>query len=600
MKLVNLLSKKIIVEVSEKVVKQLINKYKETTQDSEKEMRSIIDLFDRYKAGLPVDKRDISKYSYAELKSIVKQKQRAKETEEIFTFFKKREEGLDRIPLRRYIKKFLEIRDALPKKYQDIKKFTYLDLVKLIDSAYSKVLTELLLKKFTDENPNLNKDQVLYYINTYIENFDQIPLTGKGVNEMSFPELEHLLDSIEIKSDKTDNKKSFQDIDLVYDKNNLKIFSPVAKDQCIRLRNGRSWCTSREGGGNMYYNYRLGHERTLYYVIDEDKDFNDLNYAVVILVDPDGKKALADKSNSGRYAGSTNMPWSEISEKVPKLADLESYFISKPLTEHERKLISKVKNTKVGDNPMQSFDSEEEVEMWLEYLSPTLSEAQYSNIPDNLKKKYIALGMDLTPSMISSSSTDVINYYIDRKIEKIESSNLNSLTMSDIALLNTPMLKKVKETLKPKFAKGLTTNAGEEFKVSNLNSGETGKFISLYGLDEIFKNLPTTLKDILIKNEDKDSNITFKVPDDIAKFTNLTTLVLQNCIEELPDSICGLKKLRFIGVDYNKNLTHIPDCIVDMPSLTFINVLGCPNIIIPKSLKEKGFNLSDGFWDLDI
>jgi hypothetical protein len=80
-------------------------------------------------------------------------------------------------------------------------------------------------------------------------------------------------------SDKT--KEDIEDIDLKYDQNNLKIFAPKTKDQCIRLKNGRGWCTSREGSGNMYYNYRLGHERTLYYVIDEDKKYDDLNFDYV-------------------------------------------------------------------------------------------------------------------------------------------------------------------------------------------------------------------------------------------------------------------------------------------------------------------------------
>ena len=78
------------------------------------------------------------------------------------------------------------------------------------------------------------------------------------------------------------------------------------------MKNGRSWCTSREGTSNLYYNYRFDQNLTLYYVIDEDLPFNNLNFASVILVDRNGEMRLADGSNSGRYAGSTILPWDEI------------------------------------------------------------------------------------------------------------------------------------------------------------------------------------------------------------------------------------------------------------------------------------------------
>jgi hypothetical protein len=157
-----------------------------------------------------------------------------------------------------------------------------------------------MIKKFSEENPNLTQDQILFYLNNYNENFDIIPFETKGIDKMSFSELEGLLDGLEGKKEATDIKKTdVEDIDLKYDENNLKIFAPKTKDQCIRLKNGRGWCTSSEGSGNMYYNYRLGSERTLYYVIDEDMNFDDLNFATVILVDPNGRKAMADKSNSG-------------------------------------------------------------------------------------------------------------------------------------------------------------------------------------------------------------------------------------------------------------------------------------------------------------
>jgi len=125
------------------------------------------------------------------------------------------------------------------------------------------------------------------------------------------------------------------------------------------LRNGRSWCTSRDGSSNLYYNYRLNNNLTLYYVINEDLPYSDTNFASVILVQTDGRKRLADGTNSGRYSGHDAIPWDDIVKKIPKLSGLESIFVPKPLTEEEKQTIDKVKNTRVGDNPTKSFDGDQ-------------------------------------------------------------------------------------------------------------------------------------------------------------------------------------------------------------------------------------------------
>lgn len=573
MKLLNLLSKNIILEVSEKVKKQLLAKFKPTTEDSDETILNNIDMFDRYKGGLPVEKRDIMRYSYEDLKNLIQSKETAKGLDDIFTEFKKKEKGIENNNLKRYIKKFLEIQSELPKDKQNILKFNFLTLVKLVDDLYPRLFVKKMFGKYSKENPNLTQDQILYYLDSYYENFDLIPFDTKGVDKMSFSELEHLLDGLQGKKEQSDkNKEDLSNIDLKYDENGLKIFAPTTKDQCIRLRNGRGWCTSREGGGNMYYNYRLGHERTLYYVIDEDKSFDDLNFATVILVDPSGRMAMADKSNSGRYGGSTNMPFSEIVSKVPKLDGLEYIFEPKPLTQEEKQLINTVKNAKVGENPMESFNTPQEVEMWLEYNSPRLSDVQYSNITPELKKKYIALGMDLSSNMIKSSEPEVLRYYISKKIDSIKSKGVNNLSTEDIALLNTPILKKVKEEFKPKFAKELVSGGGTKVEIE-YPTGNSSKFVALYGFEELFNNLPDNMTNFLFNNK-SNSEINLELPPSISRFKDLEALLLMKCVSSIPENIGDLENLNFLALPDNPNLTSLPSSILDLPKLLFINLKG--------------------------
>lgn len=583
------LLKLLVNEVSSKVKKQLLAKFSPETTDTPDMIIANIDLFDNYKSGLPLDKRDILKYTYDELKDVIETKKTVKGVDDIFTEFKKKESKLNNDDLRKNIKNFLEIQSELPKNKQDILKYKFLDLAKINNDLYTKLITQKLLKKFGVENTNLTQDQILFYISSYLENKDDFPSDTKRVDLMTFSEFEHTIDAILAKKGGDSSKKGtdLSNIDLRYDENNLKIFAPKTKDQCIKLRNNRTWCTSREGSSNLYYNYRLDHQRTLYYVIDEDKDFNDVNFAVVILVDPNGHMALADGSNAGRYSGHNNIPWSEIENKIPKLKGLKDIFVPEPLTPEEKELIRQVKNIRPGDNPIESFGSEQMTELWLEILSPRISDTQYTNLTPNLKKKYISLGLDLTSGMIKSSEPDVLKYYINKKIDGLKSTNVERLSAEDIALLNTPMLKKVKEELKTKFAKDLVSNTGASNKKVEIDypNGSAAKFVGLYGFSELFESLPVDITGFLFNNKSNDS-LNLEIPQSITRFQNLDALLLWNCVTSVPDEIGKLTNLQFLSLPNNKDLTELPKSLLNLPSLMFVNLKGS-NPKLPEGFSEQ-------------
>lgn len=612
MKLLNVL----LTEISEKVKNKLLTKFAGQTQDSVETIGTYIDEFEKYQNGLPADRRDLNRYSYDELKSLINSKRSAKSFTEIYNFFKRKGKeakaagGVD-IPnteLKRAIKKFLEIKSALPGTKQDITKYEWLELVEVLERNYLKLLTKKLKEKYKKSNPTLTDTQILYYISEYVDNFNQIPIEHKNADEMSFQEMEHLLDGLQSGKEVQKTKQDTSDIPMVYDENNLKIFAPTVKDQCIKLGNGRTWCTSREGGSNLYYNYRLGHERTLYYVIDEDLPFKDLNFACVILVDPYGSMSLADGSNSGRYSGHQNIPWSEIESKLPKLQGLKELFVPKPLTQEEKDLIKKVDNARPGDNPTEYFNNDEAtVEMWLEYNSPSLNDSQYSNISDNLKKKYIALGQDLTAGQLSDSPPDVVKYYVSKKMESLKTVSLNRLSGGDIALLNSPLLKKLKEELKPKFASELSTSNNSKTIELTFPGRNEGNFLSLYGFEDIIPSLPKEMTKLTIKS--KEAGLFIAIPDSITQFQNLQTVTFENCLKELNSAICKLPRLQFLNIPKNNELKTIPDCIIQIPSLVLLNTLDCENLVHPKEIEnyaaplqwEGGESSGNGkIWDFQM
>ena len=86
---------------------------------------------------------------------------------------------------------------------------------------------------------------------------------------------------------------------------------------------------------------------------------------------------------------------------------------------------------------------------------------------------------------------------------------IDKLSKEDIELLNTPMLKTIKQELKPKFASSITSD-GEKLIIDSFTNGAIGKFINLYGLEDLFKSLPSTLKEFQIQNKDVNNNTIIK------------------------------------------------------------------------------------------
>ena len=167
-----------------------------------------------------------------------------------------------------------------------------------------------------------------------------------------------------------------------------------------------------------------------------------------------------------------------------------------------------------------------------------------------------------------------------------------------VQLLNGPM-NELKNFFKPEFAKGLTGTSGKEFKVDGLSSGAVGKFISLYGLDDLIGSLPDTLESFSIQNRDSKDSVKIELPQEIGKFKNLVHIITDNVsFKSIPESVCDLPRLKFLAVMKNPELTTVPECIANLPSLMFLNLKESPNAKIPSSITEKGEEMQPGMWDL--
>jgi hypothetical protein len=166
-----------------------------------------------------------------------------------------------------------------------------------------------------------------------------------------------------------------------------------------------------------------------------------------------------------------------------------------------------------------------------------------------------------------------------------------------VQLLNGPM-EELKAFFKPEFAKGLTVG-GQKLVIDSFSHGAIGKFIALYGLDDLIGSLPDTLEEFQIQNRDnKGSDVIITIPEEIGRFKDLHMILLDNCIASIPESICTLPKLRFLALINNPKLREIPGCLAELPNLYFLNLKGSTNVEVPEAIKAKGTDMGGGMWDL--
>lgn len=162
------------------------------------------------------------------------------------------------------------------------------------------------------------------------------------------------------------------------------------------------------------------------------------------------------------------------------------------------------------------------------------------------------------------------NQFMDRADHKIDL----------IQFLNGPM-EELKEYFKPEFAKGMTTSGGKKVEIE-YPSSSAAKFIALYGFDEFFGSLPDDITNLLFNNKSNEK-IALDVPPTLGRFKNLEALLLMNCVKSLPETIGELSKLSFLALPDNPSLNSLPDSLLNLDGLMFVN------------LKGSKPNLSDGF-----
>ena len=166
-----------------------------------------------------------------------------------------------------------------------------------------------------------------------------------------------------------------------------------------------------------------------------------------------------------------------------------------------------------------------------------------------------------------------------------------------VKLLEGPM-SELKNIFKFEFAKGLTVG-GDKLTIDNFKSGPVGKFIRLYGLDELIESLPSSLTEFSIQNREQDGFI-INIPSTIGRFKNLDMILLDNCVANLPEEIGECKLLRFLSLPNNPKLTKLPNSLDKLPMLFFLNLKGSPNVKLSKGIQARAEDMCEGCGMYDL
>lgn len=600
----------IINEISQNLAKQLTNKFSSQTNDSESTIMSMINKFDQYKEGLDVSKRDITKYDYDTLKSLIITKEINKVSDTAFTKLKKlwdsykKQLPTDQASLYKYedsklkslVIKFYDMYPYLKEGQKNIMKYDYYQLNKFIRENYEKLITKVFTKKISKDptfaEMGINNDDLLFYIKSYIENRNNVPKETKHLSMMTFRELENLVDGVLLnnKDKSKQNSDDISNVDVVYDNNNLLVFAPKNKEQCIQLGHDRPWCLSRKQG-NPYYGLRLGGGVTIYYVIDKDRDYGDRNFANVILVNKNGEIMLADKTNRDDFSGYKPLEWSEITKHIPKLEGLKDIFKPIPLTSEEEYFKSIV-SRKVGDNPYETFENEEDIEMWLKVNKSNLTVPQFGNLSPKLQRIVFRDVGYLPPKFIEVLHESLLSDYFNfRKKTYMDKAPFPRFGPTDIYLLSLPIGKKLKEENKEKYAKESIDGTEMDIKIDGDGPNYlTYNYIKLYGLDTFIENVPENITSFNIENN-SNVNLNFNLPNSFKRFKNLNLFYAKNALNEFPDILKGMNSLELISIHNSPNIKEVPDWVADLPNLKALTLHNnSPDIKIGPKVQEKSDN----------
>jgi hypothetical protein len=209
-------------------------------------------------------------------------------------------------------------------------------------------------RKLLSDNTYLNMQMVNHYVNEFNKIKNNLPTDKRDITKYDWDSLESVVDSNQSIEKIEKGMIEIDNSDVIYNQNNLKVLKANTKQACVKYGTGYGFCISSRGAGNQYYNYRYGNyndtrEKSIYFVIDDDKTkdikstsplrFKDPSHMLVIMVTkemlpPENPYSQIRGKNFNLFYqvtqadndGDDNMSWDDIVKLQPKLNGLQKLF----------------------------------------------------------------------------------------------------------------------------------------------------------------------------------------------------------------------------------------------------------------------------------
>ena len=254
--------------------------------------------------------------------------------------------------------------------------------------------------RWQQEDENLTDQQIDYYLDRWDRFAKSFPADKRDITQLSFADAEKLIDAAEARQALRGKKKQPRDSSdaampgHIYNKNNLVIYKGDSKPKCIQYGSDYTWCISRSDSANLYNRYRFsGLEPVFYFVFDKDLPKNDPWHAAVIYVTRDNRYMVATADNPG----DEEMTWQEISQKQPKLSQLQNLFKPEPPSAEERADYQKY-GRRVDSETYDNFSYQEKIK-YIEFGNPLSSDQQAE-----LDSRLLSLYSKQNPQNLSGDS----------------------------------------------------------------------------------------------------------------------------------------------------------------------------------------------------
>jgi hypothetical protein len=293
-----------------------------------------------------------------------------------------------------------------------------------------------IIDKFKEE---ASEDDIRFYLDKFERYKNKLNIKDP-FQYKTFIELEQTVDKVERETNERNaivrnkkpvsNEKSDVDQeDVVVDNDDVTIYKGDSQDKCVIYGAGYSFCISRQSGGNMFSNYRLGKESTFYFIYFKKKPKTANDHIMVLDHTKNGYEWTFNDNNTRPVNGG----WNEIVEKYPELTPYKDLLINKKLDEEEKQFVYTLKE--FSNNPsLKKFDK-------FSYKQKIQALKTVVDLPDNIFKtldsflinEFISIGPNLTDYQASSlNPTQVKRYQKQRAISLPQMDETNYLIKFNI------------------------------------------------------------------------------------------------------------------------------------------------------------------------